>query len=238
MDRSLRQSYRAALVLFGYLVLVKVVLTVAAASSPGFRSPSQTAVFAWPALGILFVLGAGAIWLNHRVELHPLWDPAIPLARRLTQPALVGILLGCLSVTVDYVTGWAAASAQKMGVPSIHIPWPNSLLIYPGGAIIVNTIYYLIPIPLICGLVKLVTKRSGPPSAPVFWTAGVIAALIEPATQVSAVPGHPMMTYAFFGQGFLENLAQVWAYRRAGWVSSVVLRIAFYLVWHVLWGLR
>jgi hypothetical protein len=236
-DRSLKRSYLAGLVLFGYLLLVRVVLIVAT-SSGGFRSPSQTAVFSWPALGILLVLGAGAIWLNHWVGLKGLWDPEVPLSQRLLQPIGLGLAFGALSVLVDFLTGWAAASAAKMGVPSIHIPWPSSLLIYPGGAIIVNTIYYLIPIPLTLALLRLILRKPGPPSPVAFWIAGTIAALIEPSTQVSALPGHALLPYAFFAQDFLVNLAQVWSYRRAGWVSSVILRVAFYLVWHVLWGLR
>jgi hypothetical protein len=237
MEASVGRSYRAGLVLFGYLILVKVVLLAASAASPGFRSPSQAGVFAWWFLGALLVAGAGSIWLNHWVGLPPLWDSAIPLRDRLHSPILLGVLLGLVSIAIDVATGWTKLSAAKMGIPSIHIPWPNSLLIYPGGAIIVDVLYYLIPIPLLLGGLKLIGRWSGPPPAAAFWTVGALAAAIEPVTQMSTVPGHPLARFVEFGQDYLLNLVQVWSYRRAGWVSAVVLRVAFYLVWHVLWGL-
>ena len=53
---------------------------------------------------------------------------------------------------------------------------------------------------------------------------------------MGSVPGHAAARWVEFGQDYLLNLVQVWSYRRAGWVSAVVLRVAFYLVWHVLWG--
>jgi hypothetical protein len=238
MTSSIGRSYRAGLVLFGYLGFVKVVLLVASAASPGFRSPAQAGVFAWWFLGALLVAGAISIWLNHWVELCPLWDPAVPLADRLGWPILLGLVLGVMSIAVDLGTGWTKASAAQMGIPSIHIPWPNSLLIYPGGAVIVDVLYYLIPIPLLLALMKLIGRWSGPPPAAAFWAVGALAAAIEPVTQMSTVPGHPMARLVEFGQDYLLNLVQVWSYRRAGWVSAVVLRVAFYLVWHVLWGLH
>ena len=182
MDASVGRSYRAGLVLFGYLVFVKVVLLVASAASPGFRSPTQAGVFAWWFLGVLFLVGAVAIWLNHSVGLPPLWDSRVALRDRLGWPILLGLVLGAISIGIDVVTGWTKLSAAKMGIPSIHIPWPNSLLIYPGGAIIVDVLYYLIPIPLLLGGLKLVGRWSGPPPAAAFWTVGAIAAAIEPVT--------------------------------------------------------
>jgi hypothetical protein len=238
MSESLRRSYRAGWLLFAYLVFVKLVLLVAASASPGFRSPSQAGVFAWWFLGALLVSGALAIWLNHWVELEPLWSPTIPLGERLTQPILLGLVLGSMSIGVDVLTGWAKASAAQVGVPSIHIPWPNSLLIYPGGAIIFDVLYYLVPITLLLAIVKVARRWDGTPPAAFFWPIGVLAALIEPVTQMGAIPGHPMARSVTFAQDFLLNLVQVWTYRRAGWVSAVVLRVAFYMVWHVLWGLH
>ena len=48
------------------------------------------------------------------------------------------VALGSVAVGIDAATGWSAALAAQLEVPSINIPWPNSLLIYPGGAIIVD----------------------------------------------------------------------------------------------------
>lgn len=233
---SLRSSYRAAAVMLGYLLAVKLGLLIAAASGAGFRSPSQAKVFEWWFIGALALIGAGAIWLNHWVHLPGVWDPAIPRARRLTQPVLLGLAFGGAAIAMDVATGWSRMLAATMHLPSIHIPFPSSLLIYPGGAIIVDVLYYLVPITVILGMVRLVSRWMGPPPAILYWVVGAAAAWIEPWTQRMVQSEHPGMTVALFVQGYGLNLLQVGCYRRAGFGAAVVLRIAFYLVWHVLYG--
>ncbi len=237
MSRDLRASLRAFLVIMAYPVLVKLTITALSTASPGFRSPSQMAVFAWPALAIFLATGSIGTLLTHAIRLPGTWSGAVPLRERLWLPTLAGLAMGVASIGIDRITGWTAISAAAMGIPSIHIAWPQSLLIYPGGAVIVNIIYYLVPIPL---LVWLVTRwiRSPAQFNAVFWTVGALAALVEPVTQgmgngLSTSPG----TVLVFGvQDYVANILQVWAFKRAGFGASVVFRVAFYLVWHVLYG--
>ncbi|HEY3119359.1 MAG TPA: hypothetical protein VGL15_01960 [Vicinamibacteria bacterium] len=40
-----------------------------------------------------------------------------------------------------------------------------------------------------------------------------------------------------FAQDHALNLVQAWVFRRAGFLASILVRVAFYLIWHVLWGL-
>jgi hypothetical protein len=122
-----------------------------------------------------------------------------------------------------------------MDLPSIHIPLPMALPIYPGGAIIVNALYYLLPIPLFVWLVAAVRRR--PASRRVLWGVAGLAAAIEPLTQDLRFPGDPRVGALVFAQDYALNLAQVYAFVNFGFGASVVLRIAFYLVWHVLWQL-
>ena len=67
-------------------------------------------------------------------------------------------------------------AARGHDLPSIHIPFPASLLIYPGGAIIVCVLYYLVPIPLLTWLLSrfLWRARLKPGRAPSgLWGAGL-----------------------------------------------------------------
>ena len=43
---------------------------------------------------------------------------------------------------------------------------------------------------------------------------------------------------AVFAQDYALNFAQAWFFRKRGFLAAIVVRVAFYLVWHVLWGLR
>ena len=42
---------------------------------------------------------------------------------------------------------------------------------------------------------------------------------------------------AVFLQDFALNLAQAWLFRRYGFLSAILLRVSFYFLWHVGWGL-
>lgn len=235
---DLRRSIVAFLVLMGYLAIVKTTLTILASASPGFRSPSQTAVFAWPAIAIFTATGLLGVWTSHRLGLPGVWSDRIPLRHRLVNPAGAGLAMGFLAVGIDVLTGWTAKSAAAMGVPSIHIAWPNSLLIYPGGAIIVDVIYYLVPIPI---LLWLLTRLIRDPARfdGLYWLVGVLAAFIEPVTQSmgNGLAGTGLIVAAFFVQDLFANVLQVYWFRRAGFGAAVVFRVFFYLVWHVGYGL-
>lgn len=232
---GLKESLRAYAVLMAYLVAIKLVILTIGTEAAGFRSPSQAAVFGWLAILSFTVVGGIAVWVDHKVGLRGVWPPEVPLRDRLLIPVALGVLLGAVSIGVDQVTHWTQVSAEQMGIPSIHIAFPASLLIYPGGAIIVNVLYYLVPITLVVGLVSLATS-SPRARTTAFWVAGVLAAAIEPATQGSSNGIGPSLVVVFFAQDYLFNLAQVWMFWRAGFGASVALRVSMYLIWHVLYG--
>jgi hypothetical protein len=238
MPPRLAQSIRAFLVIMLLPVIVKIALTVLIAATPGFRSPSQTAIFAWPSLAILTAVGVLGVSLAYLIALPLTWDSAVPRRERLARPALLGVLMGIVAVAVDLATGWTKTSAAAMNIASIHIAWPQSLLIYPGGAVIVNIIYYLVPIPLVVWLITRLVKNPAHFDR-VFWSVAFAAALVEPVTQSmgNGLAQSPLLVAAFGAQDFVANLLQVRAFKRAGFGATVVFRVAFYLIWHVAYGL-
>jgi hypothetical protein len=185
----------------------------------------------------LALLGGLGVWLSEKIGLPGLWDERVPLRERLYLPLLAGAGCGLMAVVVDWATGWAAALASALRVPSIHIAFPLSLLLYSGGAIIVDIIYYLLPIPLLVWVISNVLLR-GRYRDPVFWIVALIAASIEPVTQDLLHPRLPAGTTALVaGSDLLQNWAQVYFFWRAGFGSAVLVRLALYLLWHVLWPL-
>ncbi|HKH44745.1 MAG TPA: hypothetical protein VKM72_08785 [Thermoanaerobaculia bacterium] len=216
-----------------YLVLVKLAITFV---PDAFRSTAQAAVFAWPMITILTVLGLGGLWLARRVGLPGFWNPDLPASRKWLLPVLLGVGFGALAIGVDVATGWTDVIERKLGIPSIHIDFPASLLIYPGGAIIVNVIYYLIPIPLLVWLVSGVILR-GRFREQVYWSVAAIAAAIEPLTQDLSYPGPVWVMLLVLLSDYALNFAQVALFRRGGFFATVLLRVSFYLIWHVAWGL-
>jgi hypothetical protein len=68
----------------------------------------------------------------------------------------------------------------------------------------------------------------------VFWILAALTSLWEPLQQTNAIDGiGPLVFAVLVGLGWLLNFAEAATWRRAGFVAPFVLRVAFYLVWHV-----
>ena len=222
------------LALMLWLVAVKLAIM---AGPEALRSPAQAAVFAWPFLAALLVAGLIGVGLSRRVGIPDLLDERVGGLRRFLEPALVGLLLGSALLASDLGFDWSRPMAVGHGLDSIHIPFPASAVIYPGGAIIVCVIYYLLPIPLLTWAVSRGLLR-GRHAARVFWIVGALCAAIEPLTQdlTPAMRGLGGVAALVFAIDYAANLAQVVVFRRAGFLAAVTLRIAFYAVWHIVPG--
>ena len=236
------RSASAFLVIMAGLVFIK--LLVERFTPTDFASPSQANVFAWWFIAALTAVGLIGVWFASRTGVPETWDPSLPLRDRLWIPAVLGIAFGIVALAVDAGTGWTAIAAEQMHLRTIHIAWPGSLLIYPGGAVIVNVIYYLMLIPPLTWLFSWTpvlfsgdrSRRTAVTIARAFGVAAILAALIEPVTQDLGLPGHPGIMAAVFAEDLALNLALVATFRRAGFGATVVLRVVFYLVWHIARG--
>jgi len=135
--------------------------------------------------------------------------------------------------------GWTRFAAAQMKLPTIHIEFPASALIYPGGAIIVEVIYRILLVPLLLWLISSVILK-GRAQETTFWVLAALTALLEPLSQDLGPILHTSMKATFvvvFLEDYALNLGQAWLFRRYGFLSAILLRVFFYLVWHVLWGL-
>jgi hypothetical protein len=217
------RSYIPLLVMLLYLVAVRLTI----ATHPDmFRSAAQAAVFSWPMLGVCAAVGFLGTWIMRRTGRFPeMWDAGVPLAWRVWIPLVAGVVLGVLAIGVDAVTHWTTLAAREMKLPSIHIDRPASYFIYPGGAIIVSILYFLLLLPLFLWMFR---GRG-------FWVIAAIVALIEPCTQDLNMHGGLIMTVLVFADDYLLNIGQVFLFRRAGFVAAVLLRVFFYVVWHMVW---
>lgn len=217
------------------LIAVHFVLAFNAGAA---KSVSQAAVFSWTALALIGGLGFASTLFLNLTRLRGVWDTGVPIMQRIGWPTLLGLALGIVVVAIDLCTGWSHTMASQVHLTTIHIAFPLSVPIYFGGAILVTIIYYYILIPFIDWLVayKLLKGRV---ENVVFWSAGVLLALVEPVTQgdFSAIPQHGVPALAGALGDLALNFAQVYFLRHSGLVAAATVRIAFYLVWHVIYGL-
>jgi len=229
----LASSWAIVAALLAYLVFVKVLLSTA---PQVFRSPSQAAVFEWKFL-ILWAAGAliGVV-LCARTGFPSAWPRANGWRSRVITPSVLGIAFGILAVTTDALTGWSKLAAQEMRLPSIHINWPESLLIYPGGAIIVEVVYRLATIPLLVWIISNGVLRGRAQTA-VFWSLTVVTSAIEPLGNLGLAKYGTLVMLPVLVQDYALNLSQAWIFRRNGFLASIITRVSFYMIWHVAWGL-
>ncbi|MFW5835379.1 MAG: hypothetical protein ACOCU3_00340 [bacterium] len=222
---------------FGLLITILIIVHYVIVLWPDVEMlQSQKALFSWPAIGIIGLLGLPGVYLLNFTGLKKLWDAGVGIKQKVFYPFAVGLLLGSIQSVYDIFTGASDKIAASMGLGDIHIDFPFSIPVYTGGAIIVCTIYYLIPISF---LVYLISTRilKGKDEGTVFWSVGILIALFEPITnpgisiiqQVGAV-AIPMSVFVLF-----FNLVSITYIRKYGFITAYFLRIGEYSVWHILY---
>lgn len=235
MELQSKKNFYCYCILVVILIIVHYVIVL----NPNISmQPGQRAIFSWPAIGILSSLGLLSVILLNLTKLKGLWDTNVGIKHKLIYPLIIGLLLGAVQVAYDTITGLSALDAANMGVESLNVAFPYSIPFYFGGAIITNILYYLILIPIVVFIVsaKLLNGKS---EGVVFWTIGIIVALIEPLTnpglnyitQHGAI-GIPIIFFVLF-----INILSIWFIRKYGFISAIFLRIGHYTIWHILYGL-
>lgn len=176
---NLSSSYKVWAVLMAYLVLVKLIITLSPAT---FRSAEQAAVFGWPFLAVWTAAGLIGIWFSRRTGFPDAWDARISNRQRFLIPILIGLAFSVVAVSHDLVTHYTQLLSVIHGQVRNNIDFPASLLIYPGGAVIVEVFYRLFAIPVLLWLISnvILKKRY---QALVFWILAILTSFIEPATQ-------------------------------------------------------
>jgi hypothetical protein len=220
------------LALMVYLVLVKVVLDLASVEE---ILPAQEAALSWPVIGFLALGGGFSVWLGPRTGLPDLWDSSIPPRKWLLLPVVVGLGLGTVNLIFAAFTDSAQIMAEAANVPSINVPFPESILFYSGGAIVVEAVYRLILITLPLWLTaNVVLRKRG--QAAVFWVLALLTSALEPAGLVGFLAGHPALMLVMAVGGFGINLFEAYLFRRHGFLAPLAFRLAYYLVWHITGG--
>lgn len=231
----------AWLALVGFLVLAKLSLPL----FPPIDIQTIEREFTWSGIGLVAVLGLIGAWLAEPTGFMPALDARVTNHQRFVRPVLYGILIGVAAVLIDLVTQGTKFVAAQLGTPSFNVSFPTSLVVYSAGAVSVELIYRLLPFPLLFGLVGyLILRRRWESRA--FVITAVILSLFEGLTQGLGIlfmqpTGNiwvPFFTLflPYLATNYPLNLIQAFQFRRYGLLASFVMRIGYYLVWHVLYG--
>jgi len=192
--------------------------------------PEQASIFTWPALILISALGFVGVWAASKTGFPEMWDTTISNQQRFLMPALLGLGLGFVAVGI--------ARFQPLG--QIDVAFPLSLPFYLYGGIVSEILLrlFLLPVPL-WFLSSLLLR--GRWQSPIFWGLAVITALLVPWDALGGLfqrgllnQGIPVGVWVFVAFAFSVNVLVAYEYRTFGFIAPVMLRLSYYLVWHIL----
>lgn len=188
----------------------------------------------------LTLAGLGAIWCMHRSGFPAAWDSRTPARRRLGLPLLAGVIVGLLAIALELATG-SLSNLQATTGQLVTVGFPGSLLVYSSGAITMELLFLLAPVPPLLWLISGLGLR-GRGQAPVYWTLALLASAAEPLLQGSAVVASaggaiaPLAVGMYAAHSFAFNVTAAAMLRRYGLLAPILVRLGSYMVWHVLYG--
>jgi len=147
-----------------------------------------------------------------------------------------GLLYGCITVGMDLYHPGVRSPVAKADWPHLALPW--SIPFYTFGAVLLEFMLRLGALCILVWFIHVAVLRRRV-FGPVFWAVNLIVALYEIAPWMMqdaqrGAWGHAALDLA--GPLYLSNVFEGWLLLRYGWFSPIVFRLAFYLVWHILYG--
>ena len=225
---SLSISTKIYLGLVAFMVAVKVTFLLFPTVFPG---ADQEGAFYWTTIFTIAVMGFIGLILARRTGFPGVWDATVSNRQRFLIPAVIGFAYGIITVIID------------LRNPSpVHLQLPLSIPFYAYGALLLEIMLRLFTIPLLVWLFSNVILR-GRWQMQVFWIAAIIAALYEPLPhmreQLSGVSG--LAVFIVISKWaieplFLANVVSGWLFRKYGFLAALVMRLSFYLIWHIIYG--
>jgi hypothetical protein len=227
----LRVSTNALMTYAGLIAIMCAVKVLFLVAPHRFPLDSQAGALSWSAIAIVTVGGVVGLAAAQRVGVADMWDPTVTGWQRFGLPSIEGLVYGVVTVLVDLASP-----------VNVHLALPASIPFYLYGAIFLEIVLRLTGVSVLTWVLWHVAFRKRWRNT-AFWIAAVLVALYEPMNTIPAelarasrlaVPG--ILVGWAFRPLFLANVLTGYLYRRFGFLSAVVLRVAFYAVWHMLYG--
>lgn len=229
----LSNSVKVWFILVAYLFVVKILLDTLLPNA--FADPSQAELFGWPILGIFSLIGFLGVFLSQKTGFPDAWREEHSIWQNILLPNLVGVGFGMLMVSIDLFTGFTKLFAARHGVIQQYTSFPSMFFVFTAASIIVEVVYRLFLIPLVLWLVSNVLLRNRAQSL-LFWFLAVLTSLFEPLGQFPDLQTLPSILMISLGAiYFTINLVQAGFFRKYGFLSAIMVRMGFYIVWHVLY---
>lgn len=147
---------------------------------------------------------------------------------------VAGLVLGSLFLATDLITNMSQLQEEHLNIQSTDVAFPASIFVYSAAAIFVEVVYRLLTIPLLLALISIVV-RSQSAREKMFWVLAFLTSLIEPIINTAASQYSTLFALTFvLVQSFAANFLQAIFFRKCGFLAAILLRVAFYIPFHVI----
>lgn len=156
------------------------------------------------------------------------WVGSGPVRQGLARSTVLALGLGVAIIVADSALGFGEA---------INVSWPASIVFYPVMAFIAEVAFHLVPLALIVTVSR--RWRRLPAGAGAVMVPIIAVALFEALYQVvgSASDGISRLLLAYLALHMTAfAIAGLTSLRRFGFGAMMWLRLAYYAIWHVAWG--
>jgi hypothetical protein len=224
-------------ILFGVLSLaliaIKVLLLFALTDVP---LRGQAEAFTWPLVSSIIAIGFLGL-LADRASGFP---DSFSDRRRDRQGILLATITGAVYglITIGMFVWHPVNSPLNPGSAWDHVALPWSIPFYTFGAIFLEYLLRLGGLCISFWLISVVVLR-GHLRLTVFWALNLLLSLYEiwPYLGPDIHAGRwDRIALSAFEPLYLSNVFEGWLLLRYGWFTPIVFRLAFYLVWHILFG--
>ena len=199
-----------------------------------FVDRSQSGVFEAQGIIAIGVMGLIGVGLSMRTGFPNAWDSNECNKQRLLIPIITGLLLGSLFLATDLITDMSRLQQEHLNIESTDVAFPASIFVYSAAAIFVEVVYRLLTIPLLLGLISIFVRSQGAREK-VFWALAILTSMIEPLTNTAASQYLAPLALTFvLVQAFASNFLQAAFFRKYGFLAAILLRITFYIPFHVI----
>ena len=204
---------------------------------PGdFPGRDQAAAFTWTLVASIVLIGLAGLFADRAARLP---DPFADIDRERSGAlwaAGTGVLYGLVTIAIYVWHPVASPLGNGSGWDHMALPW--SLAFYTFGAIFLEFLLRLGALCTLFWLIHVVVLRRRFRLF-VFWTLAAIVALYEiwpymaPVAQAQDWSATALLLLQPL---YLSNVLEAGLLLRYGWFAPIVFRLAFYLVWHILFG--
>jgi hypothetical protein len=140
-------------------------------------------------------------------------------------------VVSIMSWTVPALAAAAIGADLVLRYPEdANVAMPDALRFYPAIAVFVEIALHAVPI---AALVAVLGMPSGLDVT--FWRIAIPVALIEATVQAAYATTLPTSVFSAVHL-LVFGVVQVWIFWRFGFMWTLGFRLAYYLLWHVAWG--